>query len=227
VARSPAIQRVAERVPLPPSPADVANAIERSSQQFQDRVVSLYDESGVTAFLEDVREKLSSIIGLEFLAWTIEGLGLQSSIADWIYLTTIPSTHYTHAQDIAIPNLFNLLKSQYWYPNLLWLSTSMFIPLLVGYFFNSTIAAKSHIHRMRTRSSKTSEYPIDPLSFNIAKALVSWLVYAQGVRFGGLVSDLTVARVNQAMPLDLGYMIPITLAVIGGIKSIYQAILEK
>ncbi len=68
-------------------------------------------------------------------------------------------------------------------------------------------------------------HPVDPLTFNATKALVTWLVYSQGTRLWGLFGDGTVQRVNSALPGGhRGVMIG---AGLGALASLYEAVLKK
>ena len=107
-------------------------------------------------------------------------------------------------------------------PSTLWLATSLFVPILFAYFFNFSHSIRGQ--GVRTRSTPHI-YKFDPLSFNVAKALLTWLVFAKGFRYGGFYSDETVLRVEDA--LYGGYPAVLIGAGIGALASIYEAILQK
>jgi hypothetical protein len=95
---------------------------------------------------------------------------------------------------VYLPNLFQLLTADFWYPTLLWSATSIFIPLLVAYFYNLSIRdVKRHGSRVTI-----VRYRADPLTFNIAKALGALIVYNRGFTFG-IVDPAYIVRVNEAM----------------------------
>ena len=63
------------------------------------------------------------------------------------------------------------------------------------------------------------------INASIVKALVSYVVYKQGVTFGGLLSDVSIERLNNSV--YGGYKGVLTGAAISGVASIYDAILRK
>jgi hypothetical protein len=63
------------------------------------------------------------------------------------------------------------------------------------------------------------------LTYNVSKALITWLVYSQGFRFGGFWADETVERVNGTLPG--GYQGVLIGTAIGALASVYEAILQK
>jgi hypothetical protein len=117
-----------------------------------------------------------------------------------------------------------LLTSSFWAPFTLWASTSLFIPLLVSYFFNLTLKPKP-LHATRAHTAPEPTYKFDPLVFNVVKALITYAVYAQGFRFGGFVENSTVERIGGAV--TGGYEGILIGAGIGALASIYEAILKK
>ncbi|KAI9872198.1 MAG: hypothetical protein M1823_008238, partial [Watsoniomyces obsoletus] len=64
----------------------------------------------------------------------------------------------------------------------------------------------------------------DPFTFFIAKALISYLVYAEHALVG-LFSNYTVSTVNKA--LYGGYTGVVTGAGIGAAVTLYEAVLKK
>ena len=220
-ARTPrTVQRVASRVPLPPSPAVVTAAIDRQTTVIKAKVGSWWSQSGITEVMETTRETLSSVVGVESAVIFIEAWGLQRDTLPWRYAFDVPATRLTSAYPVFIPDFFLLVTHYFWSASTLWAATSLFVPLMFAYFFNFTLKSKPG-----ARTSKASAYQVDPLSFNVAKALISYLVYAQGVRFGGLVADRTVQRVNAAVPG--GYKGVLIGAGIGALSSVYEAVLKK
>lgn len=221
-ARTPrAVQRVAAQVPLPPSPAVVTDAIERQTTIVKNKVGDVWTNSGVTDYAEYVREVLSSVVGVEAAVVLVEAYYLQKQVMPWFYFFDIPAVNAlgTSSYPVHFPELFVLLTSSFWSPSLLWANTSLFIPLVTAYFFNLTLKSKG------TGLSSKPAYKVDPLTFNIAKALVSYMVYAQGVRFTGLVADETVSTVASALPG--GHQGVLIGAGIGAIVSIYEAVLKR
>ena len=133
------------------------------------------------------------------------------------YLTTFPAIKVlrTSKYAVKIPDLFALLNMSFWGPFSLWLVTSILLPLTFAYFFNLSLKA--------TRGRKL-RHQFDPLTFHVAKALLSWLVYAKGVT-GGWASPLSVVRVEGNVPG--GWRGLVLGAIVGGVMSVYEAVLKK
>lgn len=217
-----AVQRVASRVPLPPSPAVVTDAIDRQTAIIRRRVSSAWQKSGVDDSVDWIRDFASSIEGINLCTLLIEALFLRRETMPWRYAFTLPATPVTNAYPVKCPDFFVLVAESFWAPTLLWLTTSLFAPGAVAYFVNIT---KPKRDTMTTRRTSKSFYPFDPLTFNIAKALISWMVYAQGFYFWGATSETTAMRVNVALPA--GYISVLIGSGIGVLVSMYEAILKK
>lgn len=209
-------------MPLPPSPAVVADAIDRRTSIIRAQVSQAYEESGVLETVQAARETLSTVVSVEAVIMSFEAYFLRKEVLADRYAFTIPSVSIlgTAAHPISIPDMFLLLTSSFWGPVLLWIFTSLLIPLASAYFFNLTASAP------KTRSGKSSlQYQFDPLTFNIVKALLTFVVYGQDVTFGGLVDLEHVARINSA--LYGGWMSVLVGCGIGGVVTIYEAVLKK
>ena len=66
---------------------------------------------------------------------------------------------------------------------------------------------------------------VDPLTYSIVKAVISFVVYGQGVTFGGWINPQSVDRINGAV--YGGYKGVLVGAAITGVLSVYDAILKK
>ncbi|KAF2842609.1 hypothetical protein M501DRAFT_924955 [Patellaria atrata CBS 101060] len=216
VARTPRLQRIAQSVPLPASPAEVADVIDRQTTIAKEKISSAYAKLGVTENIESVRESLSSVVGVELLVLGLEYYGLQKETLPWRYAFDFPAIGFlgTNSHPVSIPDFFLLVTSFFWAPTSLWAATSILLPALAAYFINFTLNGKSR-----------SVYQADPLTFNVAKALITWLVYSQGAQFAGLVSPETAARVNAAVPG--GYTGVLIGSGVGALASIYEAVLKR
>ena len=153
----------------------------------------------------------------------LESYYLQRQIMPWQYAFDIPASHLlgTRSYAVSIPNLFILLTDYYWSTAILWATISIWLPLVASWLWNLTF-------RPSTRHGVTVDRPrsrCDPLTFNVVKALLSWLVFSQGKRFWGLVADETVDRVLTAMPG--GYTGLLIGASIGILASLYEAAQRK
>lgn len=88
--------------------------------------------------------------------------------------------------------------------------------MLFGYLINFRL-----LHGKHRRGS----YDIDPLVFNMAKIITTWLVFSQGYTLSGLFSESTVSLVGASVTGG-----PFTMAHGAGICalfSVYEAILRK
>ncbi|RDW80029.1 hypothetical protein BP6252_04667 [Coleophoma cylindrospora] len=222
-ARSNALTNISfpANVPLPPSPAVVADAIDRRTAVIRSKLNEVYTESGITETAQATRETLSTVTAIQAILVAYEVYHLRPELLTSRYAFTIPANAWLHTSEhaVKIPDMFLLLTSSFWGPFLLWLSTSVLLPLFASYFFNLTSKPK-------TRSNNTRyEYTFDPLTFNIVKALLTFVIYGQDVTFGGLVNLESVARINSA--LYGGWQSILVGSGIGILVTMYEAVLKK
>ncbi|KAJ4308851.1 hypothetical protein N0V84_011851 [Fusarium piperis] len=220
-----ALSHVAARIPLPATPADVALAVDRSTSAVRQRVSSMYEESGITEVSHATRDTLSTVTSVLFCVAAWELWNVRREVLSNIYAFTIPAIQFLGTSDypVYIPDMFLLLSSSFWSPTLTWIFTSVAVPSFLGYFFNLS-ATSTPPTRGRLRSNN-AEYVVDPLTFSIVKALISFVVYGQGVNFGGLLNDMSILRLNNA--IYGGYKGILTGTAITGLMSIYDAVLRK
>ncbi|CAD6444419.1 5082ac3b-f10c-4c5c-89f2-38f7ac1c1739 [Sclerotinia trifoliorum] len=204
-------------VPLPPSPAVVADVIDRRTAVLRAKANEYYKDLGVVEAVETARETLSNVVALEFIMLLSEALQLQPELLENKYAFTIPPINFltTTEHAVKIPDLFLLLTTSFWSPFALWLSTSLLLPLFGAYFFNLTSKP----------STRSKRYSFDPLTFNIVKGLVTFIVYGQDATFGGLIDLEQVARINSA--LYGGYQSILVGTGIGILFTMYDAVLKK
>jgi hypothetical protein len=191
------------------------------------KLSAAWKKSGLTELADYVREMLSSVHGIEIVVALLEAYALQKQTLPWTTTVKIPPIKIFWMDQetvVPLPNLFEILTARFWSTSLLWLLTSVMLPSLFGYFFNLTLTGRSHGPATR-HSVKKPTHKIDPLTFNVVKALVSWLVYSQGIRFGGFIANETVDRVNGAV--FGGYQGIVIGSAIGATASLYDAILKK
>ncbi|KAI0842543.1 hypothetical protein F5Y06DRAFT_129594 [Hypoxylon sp. FL0890] len=224
VARTPGrALSLASRIPLPATPADVAEAVDRSTVAVRTRVVSLYRESGITEATQATRESLSTVASVLFAVSAFELYFLRPEILADRYAFTIPAISFLGTKDfpVFVPDMFLLLTSSFWSPALLWAFTSAILPSIAGYFINLSVNA----HHNRRRSFQAQDSVVDPLTFSIAKALISYVVYGEGITFGGWIDETSIARINTA--IYGGYKGILVGTAITGILSMYDAVLRK
>lgn len=217
---------------LPPSPAVLAEAMERRTAEWTKRVEDTWVASGVKERSNALRSLLSSVKAVETLVLILEGSSVVKDLWPLRYLTTIPAIEAIHTPEILIrvPDLFVLVDGSFWAPFSLWLLTSLFLPLVVAYFFNISLYTAQQQSgpstRRGTAASRTAQSTtFDPLSFNIAKALIAYLVYAKHFTFWDLFSAFSVEKVNASVPGQWTGIL--TGTAIGLVGTLYEAILRQ
>ncbi|KAI9793244.1 MAG: hypothetical protein M1816_000665 [Peltula sp. TS41687] len=216
------ISSLTQPIPLPPSPAVVADVIDTSTAELRSKVGNLWENAGIVERAEGLRDSLSSVVSIEALVLAIEAFGLRSQVLPFRYAFTIPAIAGLGSSGwpVHLPDLFLMLTSSFWSPVALWASTSLLVPLFFAYFFNLTLR-----NNQSPLESSQPIYRFDPLAFNVVKALFTYLVYGQNVNFGGLVGRETVDTVRAAVPGgSTGILIG---SAVGALTSIYEAILRK
>jgi hypothetical protein len=136
----------------------------------------------------------------------------------------VPAIHSLGLPEWAVKanDLFLLLTTDFWAPFGLWFLSSVFFPLTFSYFFNLPLKSKQ-ANKLGKSSHPAAQY--DPLTFNLSKALIQWLVYSQNASLNGWPEFSTKARVEGSIPG--GYQGVLVASGIGVITSIYEAVLRK
>ncbi|KAF4121061.1 hypothetical protein GMORB2_2547 [Geosmithia morbida] len=221
--------QVASRLTLPATPADVAHAVDRSTLAVRQRVSSLYTQSGITDVATATRDSLSTIHSIVLLVSAFELLFVRAEVLPSRYAFTVPAVPAIGTSDypVYLPDMFLLLTSSFWYPALTWALTSLVLPSLFGYFFNlsATSSVNASAPRTRARAAAVPDYAVDPLTFSVAKALLSFVVYGQKATLGGLLPVSSITRLDRAV--YGGYKGILTGTAVTGLASIYDAVLRK
>ena len=233
VTQTPRPVQTLAAVELPPSPAVLAEAMERRTAEWSKRVEDTWVASGVKERSNALRSLLSSVKAVETLVLILEGSSVVKDLWPLRYVTTIPAVEAIHTPEIPVrlPDLFVLLDGSFWAPFSLWLLTSLFLPLVVAYFFNISLhtaqqQSGASSTRRGTAASRTAQSTtFDPLSFNIAKALIAYLVYAKHFTFWDLFSTFSVEKVNASVPGQWTGIL--TGTAIGLVGTLYEAILRQ
>lgn len=220
------LSQVAARIPLPATPADVAFAVDRSTVAMRKRVNSIYRQSGVNEGAQATREALSTVASVLFCVHAFELLHIRPEVLPNRYAFTVPAVNFLGTDDhpVYLPDMFLVLTASFWGPVLTWAMTSIVLPTVSGYFFNLSASANNAGPRTRSKSH-AQDYAVDLLTFSIVKALLSYVVYAQGVTFGGLLSPTSIERLNNSV--YGGYKGILAGTSITGLLSIYDAVLRK
>ena len=220
-------------MPLPPSPAVIVSQIDRQTAAARAQLRQMYARAGVVDAVERAREVLSTSGALETLAIAVELWGLRPELMPWKYAGTVPASSTLGTGELAIkaPDVFVLLSADWWSVFVLWLMTSVVLPMTCAYFFNLTHKSKSGgagpgAHK-GTRAAVAAQPALeyDPLTFNVAKGLVMYLLYAQNVRAFGWPSYASMERVERSVPG--GYQGTLIASGIGALVSVYEAVLRK
>ncbi|KAF1997774.1 hypothetical protein P154DRAFT_271848 [Amniculicola lignicola CBS 123094] len=228
-----AVSRVTSRisqVDIPASPAQLANAADQQIQVAKAKAVELWAKTRIDEAIEFLRENVSSVAAIQSALFIFE-----ASILQWKTLATqtvdTPQYAKPYVNTFPIPDLTKLLMSEFWAPATLWSLTSLFFPLLVSYLFNLT-------QRTNTRHKTSSRvYAVDPLTFNIVKALFAYWTFAPTTE--ALTAEKKVAVWNSWGPFGAetvqtvatnvpgGYYGLQISAFIGIVISLYDAALKK
>ncbi|KAL6236771.1 hypothetical protein BDW75DRAFT_229282 [Aspergillus navahoensis] len=231
-ARPPLVEVVAQSHRLPPSPAVVTEAIERQTTEWRKSIGDAWESSGVQEGSDALRKALSSVKAIEVIVTLLEAFSVINQVVPWGYAATIPAIDAIHtpAIPVKVPDVFILVDGLFWAPISLWLLTSVLLPLTAAYFFNISLqVAQSNNTGIQTRRSsnlsRSAQTTFDPLSFNIAKAIISYLVYAHGFNFWNLFSGYALQTVNASIPFQ--YAGILTGSAIGVVGTLYEAILRK
>lgn len=227
-ARTPARSPLSFASSLPPSPAVVTDAIDRQTTIVRERVSDAWTKSGITERSDALRTALSSVKSIETIIVVLELISLSRELIPLRYLTTFPAVDSiaTPEFSVKVPDLFVLITGAFWAPFLLWALTSLALPLTAAYFFNLSLRAQtSHSYSTRRASAAASHATFDPLVYNIAKALVSYFVYANHFTFWETFSHFSLEKVNVSIPGQWPGLV--TGSAIGILTSLYEAILKK
>lgn len=183
--------------------------------------MTLYEDSGIKEATYNTRDTLSTVTSIMFCIGAFELYHLRKEVLADRYAFTVPAVKAIGTPDYAVevPDMFLLLTSSFWNPALLWAFTSTIIPAFFGFYFNLSAAHST------TSRRRPNQFVIDPLTFSIAKAIITYVVYQQGVTFGGWVDPVSVARINSAV--YGGWKGVLTGAFISGVASFYDAVLRK
>lgn len=214
----------------------MTEAIDRQTTRVRKSVSEAWDASGISGHTTELRSYLSSVSAIQGLIVLMELYSLTNELVPFRYLTTIPPIEVLHtpALPIKVPDLFVMLSASFWSPFSLWMATSLILPSIMAYFFNLNLNISQQgttRHTYGTRRAATSKQALgrradfDPLVFNVAKALISYLVYANHFTFWNAFSTMAIRRVSGAIPGGVAGLL--TSSAICTLGSLYEAILRK
>jgi hypothetical protein len=188
-------------------------------------VNDLVVNSGIPDFVQDVRDMCSSVIGVLSAFLLLEGTLLSWKLLKTSAIYHLPTEFHVlgftiPALPIYVPDFLQLVQPEFWTSTILWASTSIIVPGIFGYIFNLSIRDVKR-HGMKVT---TSRYRVDPLIFNIVKAILTLLVYIPEYSFP-LVNPVTVSLVNSAM--IEGHRQMLVGSYVGIIVALYEAAQRK
>jgi len=203
--------------------------IDRQSRRFSASVSKVYKQSGIHEYSDSVRDILSSPLAINVIGIIIEAYGLrETALPNHSYsLPAIPGIKKDTTK-VTLPNLFAVVEPTFWAAFSLWSLTSLLVPLALAYFINiplKTMPGHGHATRRKAAIQEKPSLQFDPLVFNVAKALIAYIVYAGTPNGFGIYQHATVSAVNTAV--YGGYAGMMTSAGIAGLIALYEAILKK
>ena len=143
-----------------------------------------------------MRENLSSVTAVQTTLLFVEALALQREILPWDPLFDLPPLAIigTPKITVCLPEFFILLSAYFWSTTLLWATTNIVLPAGFAYFYNlSTRTVKRGGYKQ-----SVARYAVDPLTFNVVKALLVYVVYERRNTFG-LFANETRYQVEHAV----------------------------
>ncbi|KAJ5149114.1 hypothetical protein N7448_000692 [Penicillium atrosanguineum] len=212
---------------VPASPALVAASIDRQTAKMREGLENAWDHSGFLEHSYSVRAMLSSLKAVETILICLEGSSVIKSLFPMRHLANTPAVDAIHLPEIMIkvPDVFVMITGEFWASLTLWALTSVVLPLIAAWFINlSWMAATGGQSVRRTRSASTRA-SFDPLTFNIAKALLVYKVFVEHFNYFDLFSNYTIVKVNAVVPGRWKGML--TGTAIGVIGTLYEAILRR
>ncbi|KAL5117825.1 hypothetical protein ACEQ8H_004299 [Pleosporales sp. CAS-2024a] len=246
VARTPRAvsRRVSEvlgEVDMPASPAQLAEVADQSFQVMKEKTTALWNRTHIDYFRELVRENASSVATIQTLILLLEAAGLQYNTLQTTPTMALPDavSTFSTSQYLLIPDFLALLTADWWAPATLWSLTNWILPLVLSYFFNLTLRSNTH------RKSTDRQYPADPFTFNIVKAILAYTAYRIPTPSPALAAAAAPPRVMmETHHLSWGPFSPHTVAVVrnnvpggyhglqigalvGLLVSLYDAALKK
>lgn len=203
-------------MPLPPSPAMVADEIETRANAIIASARKAVEKAEIHEKATGLRDRLSNVISVNATSLSLEAILLLVSIIPVTYQITLPAITAVGAPAVTyiLPDLFVILTAAFWAPFLTWLVTALVLPIGNGLLFNLVSASVA---------KDGAEHPVDPLTYAVTRALLTYLVHYKGFSFWGLLGEKAVAIVGTSVGREL----QLVGAGIGGIAAIWEGILRR
>ncbi|PWW76402.1 hypothetical protein C7212DRAFT_351514 [Tuber magnatum] len=219
--------REAAQVPLPPTPAAIADAIESGTNAIRESAKKAVEKVAIREKAISLRDRLSNVVSVNAVSLAYEAIILLYHLIPFTYTAKIPTIPIIENSPklFLLPDLFVLLTAGFWGPFATWLATAIFIPLANAYFFNltATAAATARSSSKTVMYRSAEEYKADPLAFAVTKALIAYLVHYKGLEFMGLFNPRNLAIVGGSV----GRETQLIGAAIAGLAALWDSILKR
>jgi hypothetical protein len=207
------------------SPKVLTDIVDSGSSKVRSAWNQSYEYLRIDPILQTVREYASGPWQIIALGVVYELYCLQPKLLPLRHAFNTPAVPYIKSTEVYGPHIFAILSTDFWYPFLLWFTTSTLIPAFTSYIINLSLKNKGTAVAARTRASDKKEIPYDPFIFCLTKGLISFLVYGWHFGVPTLLTDQTVTIVNTS--IVGGYQALVTIAGLGAAASLYDAVLKK
>lgn len=126
---------------------------------------------------DGVRRTASSVATIRHITLLIEAAGLVWNLPWTMPPRPVSASLSQHAlrHYSASPDNWSFLINNCCYPSILWILTSCMLPLILAYVFNMTPCATTGT------SPGKNQYLVDPLTFNVVKAVLAYYTYGRSV----------------------------------------------
>ena len=183
------VTQVLSEVDIPASPAQLAEVADQSFRVVKTKATELWDRTQIDYLKEFVRENASSVASIQTLILLIEAVGLQwNTLQQTAVIVNDSVAHRTGVTSFFVPDFTTLLTAQWWAPATLWSLTSWVLPFVLSYFFNLTLRSNTN------RRSADRQYPADPLTFNVVKAILVYSAFRIHAINPGVLGEPGIAR---------------------------------
>ncbi|RMZ84240.1 hypothetical protein DV738_g821, partial [Chaetothyriales sp. CBS 135597] len=219
------LQQTQEAVAV--SPARVAAAFESQVSTVKTHLSDALGKLHIPDYVESVRGFTSTPLAIALVAGFYEASSVTRVVIPLKHLHDLQLLSYG-PQRIWVPDLFVLLEyNKFWEPALVWLLSSVLLPLFASYLINIPWKVNSgHSHATRRATSHAAQSPkYDLFVFFLAKALFGYLVYAEQFQYFGIFTRLSTVIVNESFYDN--YRNVLTTSAIGAAITLYEAVLHK
>lgn len=211
------------KIGLPSTPQAVVNLVERQSARFTNSALQQYERSPIPEYVSYLQHSLSSVSAVESLSLFVELVALLSNLIPLRDAFTFPLPFASvvglkSPVQVSLPDFFVLATNYFWSPVLLWATVTTIIPAIVARFINFTGGPRA------TRRTSAASRQIDPVVFNVTRALAVWLVFTKGWRISGFVTRVAVVQVEQGVWGGVPAML--VGAGIASLAGFYDAVLK-